>query len=165
MIIDLAFNTEPSKDSFASGRAKDPNLVYHVLNPRSFHWTSDLLPALRRTNLPTFETVSPEEWLRRLKESNPDPVRNPSIKLVDFWDGKYGKAPVKSKDGQFNQEITNVVNDGSVIEAREEKSTKGLVFETYQTIADCPILGQAPDLIKEGYIDKFVENWLQKWVV
>jgi thioester reductase-like protein len=62
--------------------------VYHVVNPRSFNWTRDLLPMLRGAGL-RFETVSAQEWLKKLTSSNPDPAVNPTIKLLDFFTTKY----------------------------------------------------------------------------
>lgn len=62
----------------------------NVVNHRTFSWTSDLLPALRAAGL-DFEEVEPKEWVRRLRKSNPDPVVNPPIKLVDFFASKYDK--------------------------------------------------------------------------
>jgi thioester reductase-like protein len=62
--------------------------VYNIVNPRSFNWTRDLLPMLRDAGL-KFEQVSPQEWLKRLASSNPDPAVNPTIKLLDFFRSKY----------------------------------------------------------------------------
>lgn len=62
----------------------------NVVNHRTFSWTEDLLPALRNAGL-DFEEVEPKEWVRRLRESNPDPVVNPPIKLVDFFASKYDR--------------------------------------------------------------------------
>jgi thioester reductase-like protein len=62
--------------------------VYHVVNPKSFNWTKDLLPMLRSAGL-QFEQVSPQDWLKRLASSNPDPAVNPTIKLLDFFRSKY----------------------------------------------------------------------------
>jgi carbohydrate kinase (thermoresistant glucokinase family) len=62
----------------------------NVTNPRMFSWTDDLLPALRAAGL-SFEEVEPKEWIKRLRASNPDPVANPPIKLVDFFASKYDK--------------------------------------------------------------------------
>src|SRR4029077_13528392 len=62
--------------------------VHNIVNPRSFHWTRDLLPMLRGAGL-KFEQVSPQEWLKRLAASNPDPAVNPTIKLLDFFRSKY----------------------------------------------------------------------------
>jgi carbohydrate kinase (thermoresistant glucokinase family) len=64
--------------------------VFHIVNPSTFHWTKDLLPALHASGL-IFEEVDPKEWVRRLRESNADPVANPPFKLVDFFAGKYEK--------------------------------------------------------------------------
>ena len=62
----------------------------NVTNPKTFHWTNDLLPALKKAGL-LFEEVEPKEWVRRLRESNTDPEANPPIKLVDFFASKYDK--------------------------------------------------------------------------
>ncbi|EFQ33799.1 male sterility protein [Colletotrichum graminicola M1.001] len=62
----------------------------NVTNARTFSWTDDLLPALRAAGL-EFDEVEPREWIRRLRASNPDPVANPPIKLVDFFASKYDK--------------------------------------------------------------------------
>ncbi|KAL0944906.1 nrps-like protein [Colletotrichum truncatum] len=70
----------------------------NVANPKMFNWTNDLLPALKAAGL-DFEEVEPKEWIRRLRASNPDPVANPPIKLVDFFASKYDKdefAPSKT---------------------------------------------------------------------
>ncbi|KAL7814926.1 acetyl-CoA synthetase-like protein [Trichoderma aethiopicum] len=62
----------------------------NVTNPQVFSWTDDLLPALRKCGL-VFDEVEPKEWIRRLRASNPDPVANPPIKLLDFFASKYDK--------------------------------------------------------------------------
>lgn len=62
----------------------------NIVNPRSFHWTRDLLPMLRKAGL-EFEAVPQREWIKRLRSSDPDPRVNPSIKLVEFFAGKYDR--------------------------------------------------------------------------
>ncbi|OJJ51653.1 hypothetical protein ASPZODRAFT_127770 [Penicilliopsis zonata CBS 506.65] len=63
----------------------DVDLVYHLVNPHTFSFTNDLLPALKKGSaFPDFETVTPQEWLQRLATSEQDPEKNPSIKLIDF---------------------------------------------------------------------------------
>jgi thioester reductase-like protein len=62
--------------------------VYHVVSPRSFNWTRDLLPMLRAAGL-SFEPVNQREWLQRLAVSNPNPELNPTIKLLGFFRNKY----------------------------------------------------------------------------
>ncbi|MDB4982557.1 MAG: putative NRPS-like enzyme, partial [Myxococcales bacterium] len=69
-------------------QSRERHDVYHVVNPRLFNWTRDLLPMLRDAGL-TFEPVSPQAWLERLATSNPDPAVNPTIKLLDFFKSKY----------------------------------------------------------------------------
>ncbi|KAL7808406.1 male sterility domain-containing protein [Trichoderma gracile] len=62
----------------------------NITNPQVFSWTDDLLPALRKCGL-VFDEVKPKEWIKRLRASNPDPVANSPIKLVDFFASKYDK--------------------------------------------------------------------------
>ncbi|PIA92957.1 Polyketide synthase HetM [Cercospora beticola] len=76
--ISLATSEEPS------GSASFTNIV----NPKTVHWTEDLLPLLKEAGV-EFEAVGQREWIKRLRESEPDPEKNPPIKLVDFFAGKY----------------------------------------------------------------------------
>jgi len=62
--------------------------VLNVVNNNTFHWTRDLLPLLRKAGL-NFEEIPQREWIQRLRASDPDPVANPPIKLVEFFAGKY----------------------------------------------------------------------------
>ena len=75
----------------AAGQEEEEEaVVANVVNARTFHWTRDLLPALRRAGL-QFDEVAPREWIRRLRASEPDPQKNPPIKLVDFLASKYDR--------------------------------------------------------------------------
>ena len=127
------------------GTQDDADLVYHVLNPAKFDWNEELLPALRRSRLPQFETVEPVEWLRRLKESDQDPAVNPSVKLIDFWQGKYRNISKAETAGQ------------------EKDEQKGLTFETHRTQQHAPSLGSAGELFGSGYMERVVERWMEKW--
>lgn len=62
--------------------------VYNVQNHKLFHWTKDLLPALRNAGL-DFKTVSQREWVDLLRKSDQNPETNPTIKLLDFFASKY----------------------------------------------------------------------------
>ncbi|KAL4982884.1 hypothetical protein BDW68DRAFT_191781 [Aspergillus falconensis] len=82
VIVDISLS-----ESDANG-PKDAQAIYNIISPYPFHWTTDLLPCLRDAGL-DFEELDTPAWLKKLRESNPDPVANPPIKLVDFWTGKY----------------------------------------------------------------------------
>jgi thioester reductase-like protein len=83
--------------------------VYHVVNPRSFNWTKDLLPMLQSAGL-KFEQVTPQAWLERLASSNPDPAVNPTIKLLDFFKTKYSTP--KTGPGVFYEtKVTEAFSD------------------------------------------------------
>ena len=62
--------------------------VYNIINSKTLHWTRDLLPMLHAFGL-DFEEVDQRAWVARLRDSNPDPVANPPVKLLDFWTSKY----------------------------------------------------------------------------
>jgi thioester reductase-like protein len=89
--------------------SQKPHDVYHVVNPKSFNWTRDLLPMLRSAGL-DFEQVSPQKWLARLEASNPDPAINPTIKLLEFFRAKYS-APKAGPAVLFETQVTEAVSE------------------------------------------------------
>ncbi|KAH7021401.1 thermosensitive gluconokinase [Microdochium trichocladiopsis] len=101
----------------------------HVANPKTFDWTSDLLPALRHAGL-DFEEVEPREWVNRLRHSDPDPAKNPPIKLVDFFASKYDK----DEFGPSKRYATNIA------------------CSLAPALADAPVLDQQ-------LVDKFVSHF------
>ena len=103
------------------------------------------MPALKRcAALPAFDIVSPQEWLRRLADSEQDASKNPSIKLLDFWQAKYGKAVAAT--------------DATTLPA-------GLTFETSKTLQDCTALRDVEQPVAHGLVERYVEQWMKKWVV
>ncbi|GAB7364613.1 hypothetical protein MBLNU230_g5417t1 [Neophaeotheca triangularis] len=83
--------------------------VMNIVNHGSFHWTRDLLPLLKQAGL-EFEAVDQRQWVQKLRASNPDPAVNPSIKLVDFFAGKYDKEPVSNVGLKWATEKTRQVS-------------------------------------------------------
>jgi thioester reductase-like protein len=62
--------------------------IFNIVNPKSFHWTWDLLLLLQEIGI-HFKVEDRREWVRTLR-SKPDPVKNPPYKLIDFFEAKYG---------------------------------------------------------------------------
>lgn len=144
-ITDIAMN--------ASERCADVDLVYHLVNPHTFSWARDLLPALQRGSaLPKFDVVSPQEWLERLAKSDSDPVRNPSIKLIDFWRSKYAS--------RNSPQMETTAQDGT---DDDHVSPGGLTFETRRTLVDCPSLRLVKDPASAGLVERYVDAWMAKW--
>jgi hypothetical protein len=110
-------------------------VVFHVQNPHLFHWTDDLLPALREAGL-SFETIPQREWVERLRHSEPDPAKNPTVKLLDFFAKKYDN---------------------------EKMGRKGLVFITDKTASASVTIREGFDVVKSGLVAKLVEQWLKQW--
>lgn len=124
---------------FPNDRAKsfahDPDVVYHVQNSRTFRWTEDLLPALQRSGL-KFEILPKREWVQRLRESEQDPQKNPTIKLLDFFADKYDN---------------------------DSPGRSGLSFAMEKTESGSPSLNGGLELIDSGLINKFVGAWASRW--
>ncbi|TKY90272.1 hypothetical protein EX895_000270 [Sporisorium graminicola] len=69
--------------------------VVHVLNPSATPYNQVIEHLAKPENLGnSFNVVEPTEWVRRLSESDPDPQRNPTIKLLDHYRASYGKPRV-----------------------------------------------------------------------
>ncbi|KUI69374.1 Polyketide synthase HetM [Cytospora mali] len=109
--------------------------VYNVQNSKLFHWTEDLLPALKEAGL-DFKAVPQREWVDMLRKSDPDPERNPTIKLVDFFTEKYD-------------------NDGP--------TRKGLSFVTRKAEAESEAMRGGFDVIHSGLVKKMVDCWKAQW--
>ncbi|KAK7540480.1 putative NRPS-like enzyme [Phyllosticta citribraziliensis] len=99
-----------------------PAAVYNVNNPHKIHWTRDLLPMLRECGL-KFETVSMVEWLERLRQSEKDPAKNPSIKLLAFWEQQMN-GEKKELEVEW---ATERVREWSPTMAKLQATDKGLV--------------------------------------
>ncbi|CRG85128.1 L-aminoadipate-semialdehyde dehydrogenase [Talaromyces islandicus] len=115
--------------------AHNPDVVYHVQNSRTFRWTEDLLPALQRSGL-KFEILPKREWVQRLRESEQDPQKNPTIKLLDFFADKYDN---------------------------DSPGRSGLSFAMEKTESGSPSLKGGVELIDSGLVKKFVDVWTTRW--
>jgi hypothetical protein len=131
-VLDLA---QINKTRTPLSPSPDSSVVYHVQNPRLFHWTDDLLPALRDAGL-KFETISQREWVQRLRGSEKNPEKNPTIKLLDFFVEKYDN---------------------------DKPGRKGLVFLTNQTAEETEAIRNGYDIVGSGLVKKFVESWKKEW--
>ncbi|KAI5866988.1 L-aminoadipate-semialdehyde dehydrogenase [Durotheca rogersii] len=109
--------------------------VYHVLNPTLFSWSSELLPALRAAGL-KFEIVPQREWVRRLREDDQGPQKNPTVKLLDYYVEKYD-------------------NDAA--------GRSALAFETQTTAKYSETIKQGFDIIGSGILQKCLDNWQLSW--
>ena len=111
--------------------------VMNVVNHQPFHWTRDLLPALHATGL-EFEEVGQKEWVDRLRNSNPNPVANPPIKLLEFFASKYDNNNTKRP---------------------------GLTYETRQARSFSPTLAAAP-VLNQDLVTKFIQHWTStSWTI
>ena len=104
--------------------------VMNIVNHQSFHWTRDLLPALHATGL-EFEEVGQKEWVDRLRNSNPNPVVNPPIKLLEFFASKYDNNNTKRP---------------------------GLTYDTRKARSFSPNLADAP-ILNNDLVSKFIQHW------
>ena len=116
----------------------DTNLVYNLVNSNTFSWTDDLLPELQRSGL-SFCVVPVNEWLQKLRDyqgNGGDPERNPAVKLLHHFERTYS--------GPENKPVE-------------------IEFETKTASHHSKALREAPRMIEDGYVKKFVNVWLEKW--
>ena len=129
-----------SRDAQVVDQEDEGGGVYNLVNHRAFPWAEELLPALREAGF-EFETVETREWLGRLTQSEPDADKNPAVKLLDFWTEKYGGSSA----------------------AAEAETKHPTCFDTERARKQSRALREVPDMIAEGYVNKFVQRWLERW--
>lgn len=115
------------------------SVFYNVVNPHVFSW-DDLLGELHASGL-EFTSVSSADWLQMLKKSaaQDDGVRNPAVKLIEYFEKNYGGI--------------------------EENSLRGhLTFESTAAQRDSTAMRSAPRVIENGFVRKFLIVWLQRWI-
>jgi hypothetical protein len=135
-VLELAqINKRSPSTSRFPAEAEDASVVYHVQNSRLFHWTEDLLPALHDAGL-EFETVSQRVWIERLRKSEKDPEKNPTIKLLDFFTEKYDN---------------------------DKLGRNELVFLTGKTAEKAEAIRDGYDVVGSGLVKKFVDSWSHEW--
>lgn len=110
-------------------------LVYNLVNPRSFSWRDKFLPALSAAGL-VFETIPYSIWLKRLAESSSDVSKNPTRKLLGFWDEQYRKS------GHLVGEVR---------------------FDTKLTGQAILVIGLAGVVVEGDLVNAFVEAWKEIW--
>lgn len=110
-----------------------PDIVFNLVNSTAFHWTEELLPKLREAGLKLTQ-IDQQEWLKQLRESDPDPSVNPTIKLLDFYESKYG--------------------DGS------KRTRRAPMYDTGNAQQVSPAL-RAATALAPGLIKKMVDNFLR----
>jgi hypothetical protein len=94
-----------------------------------------MLPALSAAGF-RFEAVATEEWMERLRRSDRDPERNPPIKLLDWFESKYGRG-------------------GST------KAKGPLDYLTEETRRRSEAMGRIPDVTDVRYV-KLMVDWLER---
>jgi carbohydrate kinase (thermoresistant glucokinase family) len=118
-------------------------VVVNVTNAKTFDWTNDLLPALRAAGL-KFDEVEPKEWVRRLQSSNPDPIANPPVKLVDFFASKYDHdtfAPGRTYATETARMLSPSLENAPVLDqgfvAKFVKQFKSSAWKLPQSLEEC----------------------------
>lgn len=117
--------------------ASDSDIVYHVLNPQRFHWTRDMLPSLAKAGL-VFETLSTDQWMEKLRNSDRDATKNPPIKLLEWFESKYGHSRSNIQSG-------------------------GLVYMTEETRKNSETLRNVPDVTEVGFVQMMLNRLRKHW--
>lgn len=139
VVLDLAdfhneVDIEITRDNYIT---RDPDLVYHVLNPHRFHWTREMIPALAKAGL-QFELLPTSQWMDRLRRSDRDAVKNPPIKLLNWFEGKYGSVTSSEK-------------------------TRTLEYLTDETLKASPTLGKLPKVTDGRFVKRMIDRLKEHW--
>ena len=140
--------SSPTEHLCRSLSSANPDLVYNILNPTRLSWAHDILPGLRSAGL-VFDVLPTQEWLRRLRDSEQDPLVNPPVKLRQFWEKKY--AINRSGNGEEN---------GYQRFGEGRSDSSDLSFEM-KTLMDDSVIMREGNVNVE--MDKFVAQWLKTW--
>jgi nucleoside-diphosphate-sugar epimerase len=108
-------------------------LVYNLVHPRPFSWRDDFLPSLKAAGL-DFDAVNRQAWLEKLRASESDIKKNPSRKLLSFWEAQF-------------------ING----EGRETK------FETKAAETRSEAMRKAAKVVDEEYVAKLLRAWRTVW--
>ncbi|KAF1970887.1 acetyl-CoA synthetase-like protein [Bimuria novae-zelandiae CBS 107.79] len=137
IILDLCDAANAPSDSNSVIQTPPADLVYHVLNPTRFHWTRDMLPALAAAGF-KFETLPTDQWMEKLRTSERDPKKNPPIKLLDWFESKYGHGA-------------------------STKSKGPLEYQTQQTGKKSESMGGIPCVTDVGYVKLVIDRLQAQW--
>ncbi|KAI1737362.1 hypothetical protein F4680DRAFT_451172 [Xylaria scruposa] len=129
--------TGVAKSGKTSNTVLNSDVVYHVLNPQRFHWTRDMLPSLAKAGL-EFETLPTDQWMERLRSSDRDPTKNPPIKLLQWFENKYGHGKSTTQSG-------------------------GLVYLTGETRSNSEILRNVPDVTQVEFVQMMLGRLRRHW--
>ncbi|KAG8213592.1 L-aminoadipate-semialdehyde dehydrogenase [Butyriboletus roseoflavus] len=130
-LVDLPTHPQPSTATAMPTHTPGDCPVYHVLHPTRVSW-STVLTALHAAQL-DFRPVPRQEWLKALRASDPDERRNPSRKLLAFYEGKYGAGAAKRTQTRAELDV---------------KRTVGVS----RWLREAPVVG-------EGLVAKWVRAW------
>lgn len=133
---DVTINSSAS-DTPGVVQSSPSDLVYHVLNPTRFHWTRDMLPALAAAGF-KFETLPTNQWMDRLRNSDRDATKNPPIKLLEWFESKYGHGASTKNEGL-------------------------LVYQTEETSAKSESMRGIPSVTDVEYVRKVIERLQEEW--
>lgn len=81
-------------------RGKTGAAVFNVVNPHAGKW-DDVLTGLEEAGA-TFIRVSPEFWLKQLAESDTDLEKNPTRKLLKYYQKRFGAGAKPRKPVKFD---------------------------------------------------------------
>lgn len=138
-ILDLAQlpNNNHDTQSKRNTLSIDADIVYHVLNPTRFHWRKEMIPALAKAGL-EFDLLPTQQWMERMRNSDRDAAKNPPIKLLNWFESKYGSTTKSSK-------------------------TELLVYSTDKTTEDSPTLAALPPVTDPDFVLLMVQQLETLW--
>ena len=97
--------------------------------------------------------------------------KNPSINGASTSDSKVNGtaiAPLKLTDANHNANKTNGTShsDTASLNSAGDPGPEclGVTFDTAAVLRDSTVLRRPPNIIEDGYVQKFMSRWLERWV-
>lgn len=77
-------------------------------------------------------------------------------------------APLKLTDADYNANKTNGTTHSDITSLNGASDpgpeSLGVTFDTAAVLRDSMVLRQPPNIIEDGYVQKFMSKWLERWV-
>ena len=106
--------------------------------------------------------VNPED--PSINGTSPDDSKVDGANHQDSSTNGTAIAPLKLTDAKYTANKTNGITDSNTTSDPGPESLGGVTFDTAAVQRDSTVLRQPPNIIEDGYVQKFLSKWLERWV-
>lgn len=104
----------------------------------------------------------------KVNGTSPNGSKVNGVNLKDSSINGTAIAPLKLIDADYNDDKTNGTthSDTTSLNSASDPGPEslGVTFDTAAVLRDSTVLRQPPNIIEDGYVQKFISKWLERWV-